>query len=63
MDIELNVSLSMKLLRQLYEKHRNWGIVCGWYNTGYPVVNDYALYCQNNKDYLKKWINYRKTPN
>lgn len=64
MDIELNVSLSMKLLRQLHDQYNNWGVVCGWYNTGRPVINEYGFYCQSNKDYRSKWIKYKeKTPN
>lgn len=56
MDIELNINLSMKLLRWLHDKYGDWAIVCGYYNTGYPMVNDYAEYCSSNKNYKKKWI-------
>lgn len=41
-DIDLNVETSMKLLRKLYDKYRNWKIVFGCYNTGTPCVNGYA---------------------
>ena len=65
MDLELNVSLSMKLLRQLFDKYKNWAVVCGCYNTGYPIVNDYGHYCDANRDYISKWITFNnlKTPN
>jgi soluble lytic murein transglycosylase-like protein len=42
-DIELNVFLSMKYLRQLYDKYGSWALAAGYYNTGHPILNDYAL--------------------
>ena len=41
-DINLNVMISMKLLRRLYDKYDNWGLVFGAYNTGRPMINGYA---------------------
>jgi soluble lytic murein transglycosylase-like protein len=41
-DIDLNVHISMKLLRSLHDKYNNWGKVFGAYNTGKPVINSYA---------------------
>lgn len=41
-DINLNVMISMKLLRILYDKYNDWGLVFGAYNTGKPCVNGYA---------------------
>lgn len=41
-DIDFNVHCSMKLLRRLYDKHHNWKLVFGAYNTGRPIVNLYA---------------------
>jgi soluble lytic murein transglycosylase-like protein len=41
-DIEYNVYTSMKLLRILYDKRKNWKLVFGEYNTGRPCVNGYA---------------------
>jgi len=55
-DIDLNISTSMKLLRRLHDKYGNWSLVCGYYNTGKPIINEYASYCANNKDYTKRWI-------
>lgn len=55
-DIEYNVRTSMKLLNHLYKKYKKWDIVCGVYNTGKVMVNDYALYCSETKDYKEKWI-------
>jgi soluble lytic murein transglycosylase-like protein len=42
-DIDFNVRCSMKLLRILYDKHKDWKIVFGAYNTGKPLVNQYAM--------------------
>lgn len=42
-DIELNVETSMKLLRHLYDTYNNWKIAFGAYNTGRPLINEYAL--------------------
>lgn len=55
-DINLNTEISMKLLHSLYKKYKDWAIVCGCYNTGRPIVNGYALFCANNKNYRKNWI-------
>jgi len=41
-DIDFNVHCSMKLLRRLYDKHKDWKLVFGAYNTGKPLVNSYA---------------------
>jgi len=54
-NLELNIETSMMLLEKLYNKYGSWKIVCGCYNTGQPIVNDYAIYCSSNKDYTKKW--------
>lgn len=42
-NIDMNVETSMMLLRNRYELRKNWKIVLGEYNTGYPIVNDYAV--------------------
>jgi hypothetical protein len=57
-DLELNISTSMKLLNILHSQYDDWGIVCGYYNTGYPKINGYATFCISNKDYNKNWIYY-----
>jgi hypothetical protein len=41
-DIDFNVETSMKLLSSLHKKYKDWKIVFGCYNTGRPIVNDYA---------------------
>ena len=46
----------MKLLHQLHRRYGNWGIVCGCYNTGRPIINGYALFCIKNKNYQKNWV-------
>jgi soluble lytic murein transglycosylase-like protein len=51
-DIALNVEISMKLLRRLHNKHKNWGLVFGAYNTGRPCINQYA------KNILNKQYNW-----
>jgi soluble lytic murein transglycosylase-like protein len=55
-DIELNVETSMKLLNKLHTRYKDWSIVCGCYNTGRPIVNDYARYCSSNRDFKDKWV-------
>lgn len=55
-DIMLNVEISMKLLRKLFNKYHDWSIVCGCYNTGHPLVNDYARFCVKNKNYQNNWV-------
>ena len=50
-DIDLNVKISMKLLRRLHDKYENWGLVFGAYNTGRPCVNQYAKNILN-KQYI-----------
>jgi soluble lytic murein transglycosylase-like protein len=48
-DISLNVETSMMLLRVLYDKYKDWKIVFGAYNTGRPMVNQYAIDVYNYK--------------
>jgi len=48
-DIEFNVNTSMKLLRHLHDKYRDWKVVFGAYNTGKPLVNGYAMNVFNHK--------------
>ena len=48
-DIRLNVETSMKLLKHLYSKYGDWKIVFGCYNTGRPIVNQYAIDVYNYK--------------
>jgi soluble lytic murein transglycosylase-like protein len=52
-DIDLNVKISMKLLRYLYNQYGNWGLVFGAYNTGSPCINDYARNILN-KEFIWK---------
>lgn len=42
-DIDFNVHTSIKFLRQLHNKYNDWSVVLGYYNTGYPKINSYAL--------------------
>jgi len=48
-NIEFNVQTSMKLLRNLHDKYGDWKIVFGCYNTGRPMVNDYAIRVYNHQ--------------
>jgi soluble lytic murein transglycosylase-like protein len=57
-NLELNISTSMKLLKSLYDRYEDWGLTCGYYNTGYPKINDYASFCISNKEYTKNWDSY-----
>jgi len=42
-NIDFNVETSMKLLRHLHDRYGDWKIVFGCYNTGRPIVNQYAI--------------------
>jgi soluble lytic murein transglycosylase-like protein len=48
-DLELNVETSMKLLSYLKGKYGSWQVALGCYNTGYPVINQYAIDIINTK--------------
>ena len=52
-NIQLNVKVSMKMLRKWHSIYHNWGLAAGAYNTGQPVMNDYAR-AVVNKEY--HWI-------
>lgn len=42
-DVELNVKIGIRYLRWLNDNiSTNWIIACGFYNTGYGIVNQYA---------------------
>jgi soluble lytic murein transglycosylase-like protein len=57
-NIDLNVQISMKLLSKLHKQYKDWAVICGYYNTGLPIINDYAKFCAFNKDYKKNWVKY-----
>ncbi len=40
--IELNVEISMKMLRDWHNRYKDWSKSTGAYNTGKPVLNKYA---------------------
>lgn len=58
-DIEFNVETSMILLNQLHKRYKDWGVVCGYYNTGYPLINDYAQFCISHTNYKKNWVDFQ----
>jgi soluble lytic murein transglycosylase-like protein len=41
-DLELNVETSMKLIDHLKKTYGSWEVALGAYNTGSPIVNEYA---------------------
>jgi soluble lytic murein transglycosylase-like protein len=41
-DIRFNVETSMKYVAYLYNRYRDWPTVFGCYNTGRPMINEYA---------------------
>jgi len=42
-NVELGTFLSMKYQRELKNRYKSWAHVYGYYNTGYPKINQYAL--------------------
>jgi soluble lytic murein transglycosylase-like protein len=56
-DIDFNVHTSMKVLRKLYDKYGDWKIVFGCYNTGRPIINNYAVDVYNYQIRFKKNVN------
>ena len=55
-NLELNINVSCKMLRNLYKTYGRWDVALGYYNTGYPQVNGYAEYGSSTKNYKQKWI-------
>jgi len=53
-NINFNVETSMKLLRILFNKYKDWRLVFGCYNTGKPCVNGYAEAVYNYEIDFKK---------
>jgi hypothetical protein len=52
-NIDMNVKVSMQMLRKLKNAHGDWKLVFGAYNTGRPCVNDYAINVFNYKPKFK----------
>jgi len=48
-NIDFNVKTSMKILRYLYDQYGDWKKVFGYYNTGKPIINDYAISVFNHE--------------
>jgi len=53
--IELNVEISMKMLRDWYNRYNDWGKAAGAYNTGKPVINSYTRNAIK-KNYIDHWV-------
>lgn len=41
-DVKLNTKIGIKYLRHLHNIYNSWIIASGFYNTGYPRINQYA---------------------
>lgn len=54
-NIDLNIRISMQMLKKWYSIHKDWTLACGAYNSGKPIKNDYAIYATTNKNYKNKW--------
>ena len=59
-DLELNITISCKMLVKLKRMYKRWDLALGFYNTGYPMVNHYASYAANNLNYKSKWVQVKK---
>ncbi len=59
-DLELNVTISCKMLTKLKRMYNRWDLALGFYNTGHPMVNHYARYTSNNLNYKSKWVQIQK---
>lgn len=53
-NIQLNVKVSMGMLRKWYDIYKDWGLAAGAYNTGQPVINGYARAVVNKEYYWVK---------
>jgi soluble lytic murein transglycosylase-like protein len=56
-NIELNVMVSMKMLRKWKQVAGTWDKALGGYNTGHITVNEYAR-SVIRKEYKRHWIKY-----
>jgi soluble lytic murein transglycosylase-like protein len=55
-NVDLNVKISMQMLRKWHNIYNDWTVACGAYNSGQPIRNEYAIYCAGNTDYKNKWV-------
>ena len=46
---------------KLSKQYKDWAVICGYYNTGYPKINDYARFCVSHKDYQKIGLDIKKS--
>lgn len=53
-DIELNVRISMQMLKKWHKKFGDWAMAAGAYNTGKPIINAYARSVSNLEYKWKK---------
>lgn len=54
--IELNVEISMKMLKEWYSRYKDWKKATGAYNTGRPIINKYAQKAVIKDYYITRWI-------
>lgn len=55
-NIDLNVKISMQMLKTWYDIYGDWTLACGAYNSGQPVRNGYAVYAAGNTEYRNRWV-------
>lgn len=54
-NINLNIKVSMSMLKDWYKIHKDWGLAFGAYNTGKPCINRYAKeILKFNYNWIKK---------
>lgn len=47
-DIDLNTEIGLAYIKDRYDEYGDWYLACGYYNTGYPIINQYAINIVNN---------------
>lgn len=47
-DIDLNANIGLAYIKSKYDTYKDWRYALGYYNTGYPVINGYALDIYHN---------------
>ena len=58
-DIETNVTVSMKMLKNLFVKYKSWEKAVAHYHKGNPKPNKYSKYVTTNYTYSNKWVKYK----
>ena len=58
-NIETNVIVSMKMLKNLFVKYKSWEKAVACYHKGNPKPNKYSKYVTTNYTYTNKWVQYK----